>query len=307
MMPMVLEVARKAKTDFKTEGDGTICLHAPTDLFKTITTVSDNYNQARYEIVLRGSLSLCFKLTQNFQREFMTVIDSDGELGLEILIATTNSSLKFIGNTKNFIKVLSKTSGTKLDKLDGMYSTGNIIKVWANLSNSAFQRVQAKMCEEIADGFLAIPNHQDWDLQKHLMTWYGYIKNNEKKLVKAFRKKLLPPIWDEFTNLYCQFIIAMSKFYEPKETRKFDDKVDKEVEMLCDIIKSEVPEQKFKIIENKLLAMGKIFSHPGPEMMDSIIKLKISLKENFNQNCIMAILRLRTDIQGGMKMAMIDF
>jgi hypothetical protein len=53
--------------------------------------------------------------------------------------------------------------------------------------------------------------------------------------------------------------------------------------------------------------MGKIFSHPGPEMMDSIIKLKISLKENFNQNCIMAILRLRTDIQGGMKIAMIDF
>lgn len=70
MMPMVLEVVDRMKTDqYIEEKTGQLLSNGPVDLFKFMNIICEGYIIAPSEIVIRSILGLCFKLISNFQNE----------------------------------------------------------------------------------------------------------------------------------------------------------------------------------------------------------------------------------------------
>ena len=110
-MPMVQTIVDKLKENYETEPNGNLNSLAPVDLFKIINTVFNNYLQARYECTLRGCVGLCFKLISNFQKKQINIVNNEQNIPFDNFVAITNSSLKFIAQTRDFIKSVTLVSG----------------------------------------------------------------------------------------------------------------------------------------------------------------------------------------------------
>lgn len=306
LMPLVLEVANKMKTDFYDE-KGMLMSHGPIDLYTIINTTIDNYHQAKYEIVLRAIQGLCFKLTQNFQTEFQHLVNDDGSLEMPVLVAITNSNIKFIEQCRNFLAILKKVSGYSSEVLQGFYSYSNVVRKFGDISNSAYQRVQEELRNQIADEFINITDHKLFKIDELLELVMNKINTTMNQLMKSYSRKLWKFIFDEFTTLYVCMVIQKSNKYKPDELGVISEKVGTEVDTILEFFKDLVSSEKeFAIVQQKCIALKEVYIAQGEDIMTHIGTLRTQMTDSFNANCIKAILRLRPDIPKELKEAVFD-
>lgn len=267
MMPMVLEVCKKTKVGFAVGEGGKLEMHAPTDLFKLVSTVFDNYFKAPHEVTLRGVLGLGFKMIQNFQTELMNIVNTESLIDIDAMMAMTNSSMQFITNTKGFCSQCAKLAGYQKEEIERMFSSGMIIKTWAGISNAAFLRFQQMLQNKLADDFMAIFNHKQFDCNAFTEKWFIYTGTLLQKLQKSYGTKCWRFVFEEFTTLYVGLIIKESSdTYKPSECVKFHSKVEQEIIDICHIFEEYVYEKDFEVHKNKLGAIRDILKDP-PELI----------------------------------------
>lgn len=305
IMPMILDVANKSKTDYSQAKDRFV-LNAPVDLFKLLNTVFDNYYKAQREIVMRGCLSLCYKLVSNFQSEFDNIVTNEQVLDLDVVIAMTNSNIDFIEQTKNFTGTISRISKVPKADVEMMFSQGMVIKNWANTSNVGFQRVQKILSDQIADSFLEVPNYKKFEIEGFCDKWFSFLMDKLFKLNKSYGKKCWATVYGEFTTMYVIMVIKHTDEYKPADLTKIAKKVEDEVELINNVFSEKVPEKEYNEHKVKMEAIKLCFSAPQDILMIQVGVQRLQLKDGFNENSLRAILKLRSDLPDEIKLAMYD-
>ena len=108
MIPLVLEVLEKMKTEYARE-NGTICVSfGPVDLFKFMNEVYDLSMACFDPVVQKGTLNLIQKMLTIFQFEFKKVMAEAEDMDMEIFCALTNSNIKFIAAARSLTDKVKK-------------------------------------------------------------------------------------------------------------------------------------------------------------------------------------------------------
>ena len=299
---MVLGVANKTKNEY-TEMKNRFVLNAPVDLFKLINTAFNYYYQAPKEIVMRGCLSLCFKLVQNFQKEFCTLVTNEADQELDAVIAMSNSNIDFIDQTKKFTGTIHTISKVPKETVELFFNQGTLIKEWAKTSNVAFTRFQQLMANEIADSFLSIPNYKKFEIEPFCDRWFSYLMEKLTRLNKSYAKKCWGQIYQEFTTYYIAMVIKNSSEYKPGDLVKIQEKVEMEVDFITNVFNEKVPEKEYLENKTKIDALKQCFSAPHDKLMIHIGILRLKLSDQFDEHALNQILKLRSDIDETIKMA----
>lgn len=305
MMPMFLEVIYKMEKEYNEE-NGALISYGPVDLFKMVNTVFDNYFSAPNDEVLRAVLGVSFKLVSNFQVEYRTIVEEE-DLDLPILCCLTNSCLKFIGATKDFVQTIKKTTKVNQEVIEGYFSYQGIVKAFANISNLSFLKIQNYIEDDLTKDFMNIQDHKSWNMEKFIEDWFQRLYKIMNMIISAYTKKLWKYIFEQFCLLYVQMIIAKSQKYGIKDKSILADKIATENELSLNVFKDFISNKEFEIGKSQLEAIHKVFIADKDELMTYISTLRLNLRETFNLNCIKLILRLRPDLSKENKEATIAF
>ena len=133
-----------------------------------------------------------------------------------------------------------------------------------------------------------------------------------EKLYPSYSKKLWKYILEESINLFVQMLIICSLQYKPEDKSELINKINKDKTNIEDLFKQLVSTKEIDAAMEKLdsLIGGLVDSLENTAV--HIVKLKVSMGKQFNENCIVAsadqkcILRLRQDFSKEQKHAVID-
>lgn len=117
IMPLVLQVIEKMKTEFYKEKD-TICLcHGPVDLFKFVNEILDQAVMCPSAVVIKGVLSLIAQIINNFQKEYKSLVLEAEDMAMEVFCSLTNSNVKFISALRSVVDRIIPCNLIKEDEI----------------------------------------------------------------------------------------------------------------------------------------------------------------------------------------------
>ena len=297
IMPMIQELLNgmKINKDANTEPNGNQNSDAPVYLFKFINTVFENYSISPYPLVLRAILGLIFKLLSNFQKEYKTLVEECEELKIETLCTLTNLSLKFISKTRDFVQVVCTISEEEKEVVESHLSYQHVIRGWANVSNSAFQRIQKTIKTKQAEAFKSIKDYRLIDMEillNHFSERLIFIMN---MLNSNYAKKLWKIIWEDFTQDYVRIVLVTCHKYNPDDVQLLATKLKDDVQLIRNVFSSFVPKKTFELHDKKLDIIQSLFVCPVTEFVACIGSQKIALGLEFSENYIKVIMSFRKD------------
>lgn len=79
---------------------------------------------------------------------------------LENYCALTNSNIKFLSCMRSFIESIQETTGYPLEELQKSFQQQFLMKKFAELASSSYQRIQDLVKQQIAEAFLGITDYR---------------------------------------------------------------------------------------------------------------------------------------------------
>lgn len=79
---------------------------------------------------------------------------------LENFCALTNSNIKFLSCMRSFIESVQETTGQPLEELQKSFQQQFLMKKFAELASSSYQRIQDLVKQQIAEAFLGITDYR---------------------------------------------------------------------------------------------------------------------------------------------------
>lgn len=293
---MVLEVIEKMKTEFYKDKDKACMSHGPTDLFKFISEVFNSYESCPFTDLVKSLLSLSFKIISCFQKELKLLIIETQEMSVEVFCAITNANIKFISCLRQYIEMVDRRSELTEEEIHSAVSYSKIIQNFAQLSNSAFIRIQELVLYNISHFFSKVYDYQKFQILKFSEEIFQMIGPFFEMLQTAYSRKLWRFVLKNFSNLFIQMVIVRSVKYKPQEIKLLVKKIEGDVEIMTDIFETHLPNKVIKDNNEGLNDLILCFKGNASEFPTHILNLKLRLMSEFNDNCTKAILRLRKDL-----------
>ena len=123
IMPLVLQVIERMKTEYYKEKD-TICLsHGPVDLFKFVNEIIDQAIYCPSQLVIKGVLGLVAQIINNFQKEYKSLVLEAEDMEMPVFCSLTNSNVKFISALRG---VVDRILSCNILKEHEIHSVGSI-------------------------------------------------------------------------------------------------------------------------------------------------------------------------------------
>ena len=148
VMPMILEVLEKMKTEFYVEKN--VCLSngnrllsvGPVDLFRLLSSIVELYKYCPHRQVIDAMLSVCYKLVANFLVEFRKLVLEGEDIDLDNYCALANSNIKFMGCMRSFLDNIKDMTGVPVENLQKSFQQNFLMKNFAEISNASYLRIQ---------------------------------------------------------------------------------------------------------------------------------------------------------------------
>lgn len=158
-IPMVLEVFEQMKTSFYVESK--LCLsHAPNDLFKFLFQIFELHKKCPNQAVVVEILKVCYRLLNQFQIQFRLYLLCSEEINLENYCALTNSNTKFISQVRAYCEEVRDSSGIPLDEIQRIFHVNEVNKLFLEISNYSFSRIQELVKHQVAERFMDITDYK---------------------------------------------------------------------------------------------------------------------------------------------------
>ena len=218
---------------------------------------------------------------------------------MEVFCAMTNSNIKFISCCRAFVERTSKLTDLLTNEIQEAMSYKMIIKAFAQLSNISFYRIQELVKLLVNQAFSRIKDHKKLDLEDFIRTdILETIGGFFKLLMNSFGKKLWKYLYELMVPLYVQMIIVLSPKYKKTEREALCEKVESEIELIHEVFEDFVTSKS--VIERQKAILDSLYqilsSESTTKVVSSIVHLSVEMRSDFNNKCIKALLRLRSDL-----------
>ena len=239
------------------------------------------------------------RLISYFQSEYKEVVVESGDIKVEVFCAMTNSNIKFIACCRTFVERASKLTDMITDEIQEAMSYKMLIKAFAQLSNISFYRIQELVKFLVNQAFSKIKDHKKLDLEDFIRTdILETIGGFFKLLINSFGKKLWKYLYELMVPLYVQMIIVLSPKYKKTEREALCKKVESEIELIHEVFEDYVTSTN--IIERQQAILESLYeilsSDSTTKVVSSIVHLSVEMRSDFNDKCVKALLRLRSDL-----------
>lgn len=124
-----------------------------------------------------------------------------------------------------------------------------------------------------------------------------------EKLYPSYSKKLWKFILDESVHLFIQMLLICSLKYAPEEKQELVAKIAKDKTAMHDLFSNILSSRDVDPSIAKLTAVESALNGPPEEIPVHVVKLKLALGNQWNDNCTKCILRLRKDLPKEEKIA----
>ena len=306
IVPLAMEVLQKMTKEFEKEKD-TICVsYGPVDLFKFLNEILDNSMICLSPSVLKGVLNLISKIIQVFQKEFRIVVLEAAEMEMEIFCALTNSNIKFISACRTLVERTTHIGHLKEEEVMLALNYNNLMKNFAQISNAAFGRIEELVMGTITMAYPEVKDIKKFDLEEFLTNLLMGINPVFKMLQSSYSKKMWKSVAECLVRNYVVMLFLMSPQYKPTETKLFVEKIGKEKQLFSDIFSGNITNKDNDELVQTINYFQRALTDPIEDTIVHIVKISTRLKGSFNDNCIKAIMRLRTDISTAQKEKLIS-
>lgn len=309
VIPMILNVLnmmRKTVTDdvsLKEVSTG------PVDLFHICNGVLNLYDWEEGQIpktILRSMQGLCFHLVTDFQREYILVGTQDDELELRTLIAWTNSNLKFMQKSIEFVQVIAKRSNTDLDEVQSMFSHDIVKKGFADALNKFLLRIQKTIRSLIIGGLQNIRDYKSVDIKSVCDEMKDDLTNIFGLCERTIQTKLWKFVWETFSTNFVLLVVSSTKKYYPKNVPELITKLEGDIELIKQTFSPLVRGKYYDENEKKIQTILDIYKSPSELILVHMLNLEMLLKEEFDRDMLKQILRLRSDVKADVKKDLIN-
>ena len=96
----------------------------------------------------------------SFQTEYRILVTESDDIQLENYCALTNSNIKFIACMRQFLQHFHEMTGVDTEKLRQNMNVAKLNKGFAEISNSAYARLQCLVKDQITEAFLEIKDYK---------------------------------------------------------------------------------------------------------------------------------------------------
>lgn len=223
------------------------------------------------------------------------------QMDIEALCCLTNSNLDFIGKTREFIIHVNKLTKIDKEKLEKMFSYYRVLKGFSEASTVTFIRIQNTITTRLLDGFLSFKNYKVLELEDLIQCLSNRLHTIMKMLYQSYSIKLWGYIWVKFTSFYAQLVISTSQSYKPNELTDLHEKIVKDIGIISECFDSSKNDRKYEDGMKNLRAISGLYSGQITGFMGHLGYLKVQFGDDFNEQVITLILRMRNDFTKEMK------
>lgn len=210
------------------------------------------------------------------------------DMEMDIFCALTNSNIRFISATRSLVERGTKIGLIKEDEVMQALTYNNLMKNFAQISNSAFGRIEELILQQIAVLYSQISDIKLLDMDKFLTDMLLAVNPVFKMLHATYSKKLWKSVADGVVRNYILMLFTLSTQYKPTETKLFVDKIEKEKQLMTDIFSGNLGPKDIEELQQSLLMFIKSLTEPIVEIPIFLVKISVKLKGDFNENCIVA-------------------
>lgn len=225
---------------------------------------------------------------QAFQKEYRVVVLEAADMEMDIFCALTNSNIRFISATRSLVERVSKIGLVKEDEVMQALTYNNLMKNFAQISNSAFGRIEELILQQIAILYSQVTDIKLFDMDKFLTDTLLAINLVFKMLHATYSKKLWKGVADGIVRNYILMLFTLSTQFKPTETKLFVDKIEKEKQLMVDVFAGNLGPKDVEEVQQTVSMFIKCLTEPIVEIPTFLVRISVKLKGDFNDNCIVA-------------------
>ena len=230
---------------------------------------------------------------QAFQKEYRVVVLEAEDMEMDIFCALTNSNIRFISAIRSLVERATKIGLIKEDEVMQALTYNNLMKNFAQISNSSFSRIEELILQQIAILYSQVTDIRKFDMDKFLTDMLLAINPVFKMLHATYSKKLWKGIADGIVRNYILMLFTLSTQFKPTETKLFVDKIEKEKQLMVEVFASNLGPKDVEEVQQSVNMFIKSLTEPIEEIPIFLVKISVKLKGDFNDNCIVADLHPR--------------
>jgi hypothetical protein len=221
LLPVLSTLLTKMQSEHSTESSGVCVSYGPGDLFKFLNQVYDSALSCPMPAVISVILGLIYKLVNVFQREFKTVILTENNMSMEVFCALTNTNLKFIQCSRQFLDKIKSSCVLKEDEIMQQLGYNSLMKGFAQISTTAMSRIEQLVLTTIEGSFAKAKEGPF--MQIKLEEIINQILNSTAPiltmLLPAYSKRLKKYICDSIALIYSATVISSLKMDDPNKKK----------------------------------------------------------------------------------------
>ena len=217
-----------------------------------------------------------------FQSDYKECVLKADNMTMEVFCALTNSNVKFISSVRSFMEKVNRDSGMDLADIQKALSYSIIIKNFAQISNSAFVRIQELLVFQINQAFSKVKDYEKLNLEEFLTNTFKELFPIFDMLVSTYSKKLWSHIYVEFSRIFAKMIILLSSKYKTSKISDLTKKIENDKQLVMEIFGEKASKKDKKLGDDIIESVYGVFTLPIDEIINSIIVLRVQLGEVFN-------------------------
>jgi hypothetical protein len=136
-----------------------------------------------------------------FQKEFKLIVIQAEEMPMEVFCALANCNIKFMSNLRSFVDKVKSAGVLKEEEIMASLCYNNIIKNFAQISNTAFTRIEQVLHAQL-DLRLNESRFKKLNLERFLTSALEPINTVIQMMMPAYGKKMWRSVFDHLCVNY---------------------------------------------------------------------------------------------------------
>lgn len=216
-----------------------------------------------------------------FQKEFKLIVIQAEDMPMEVFCALANSNIKFMSNLRSFVDKVKSAGVLKEEEIMASLCYNNIIKNFAQISNTAFTRIEQVLHAQL-DLRLNESRFKKLNLERFLTSALEPINTVIQMMMPAYGKKMWRSVFDHLCVNYLIKCLEGIDDYKVGNLNDLIDKIIKDRTFIKDVFEANIQPKDLHEGLQTIRYFEKALTEPKMEIVEQLYSMAKKLKAKYN-------------------------